>query len=604
LSTKCLVLFPPQWIPVAPHLVGPVIHSILKNNGHDTQLLDLNAEFYNTVLTQQYLHEAVTSAFSDYNSNAKTFFQACPDEANLKDHPQGFQTQYLRYREIYKMAKREEYNDVIQQIESATATYKDKSAFYDPDRVDAATKTINKACGILSSTHYPSSIYFLTPSLKIYYSVESLREDCENLRGNIFRSFFEARIDGLLRDNPQFIGICIGDYSQLLPGLTLAMMLKKATNAHICIGGNLFGRYTDVLINNPEFFRLFTDSVILNEGEKPIIELIKHLEGKVSIEQVPNLIYLTTEGQIAFNDEASPTPVDELYPPEFSNLQSQNYFLPEAIFNVQASRSCYWRKCVFCTHHAGSSYAIKSVTKIIAEIRALQEAHGVRYFHFVDEAISPAYLRRLSEAIISEGLDINFYIYARFEEGFNQDLFRLAHQAGLRMVLWGFESASERVYTLMNKGPVANKQERLEILKSAYAAGVWNFLFLMFNFPTESLDEAKETVNFVRDNRYLLSHGTGSTFMLLGDSPMLRDLDRFSITSVQKIRNGFNFSHRYTAALGMTKEHKEELAAYKNEEWRLTDKKYRGSAFREKLFLYVCKFGVGRVSEMNKTVWL
>lgn len=589
---------------MGPHLVGPVIHSILKNNGHDTQLRDLNVEFYNTVLTPQYMYEAVQSAFSDYRTNAETFFRACPHEANLKEHPKEFQTQYQRYREIYKMAERDEYRDVIRQIESATAIYKDKRVFYDPGRVDAAMNIINKACGILSSIHYPSSVYFLTPNVKIYYSVESLREDCENCKGNIFRSFFEAKIDDLLKDNPQFIGISIGDYSQLLPGLTLAMILKKATNAHICIGGNLFGRYTDVLVNTPEFFRLFADSVILNEGERPILELIKHLEGKVGIEQVSNLIYLATEGKIAINDEEPPIPVDGLYPPEFSDLQMKNYFLPEAIFNIQASRSCYWRKCVFCTHHAGSRYAIKSVPKIIAEIKALQEAHEARYFHFVDEAVSPAYLRQLSEAIIAEGLDINFYVYGRFEKAFNEDLFRLAHQAGLRMVLWGFESANERIYTLMNKGPVAGKQERLEILKSAYAAGVWNFLFLMFNFPTESLGEAKETVDFVRDNRHMVSHGTGSTFMLVGDSPMLRDLDKFAITSVEKIRNGFNFAHKYSATRGMTKEQKKELDAYKCEEWRLADMKCRGSSFREKLFLYVCKFGVRHVSEMNKTVWL
>jgi radical SAM superfamily enzyme YgiQ (UPF0313 family) len=296
--------------------------------------------------------------------------------------------------------------------------------------------------------------------------------------------------------------------------------------------------------------------------------------------------------------------VDELYPPVFADLKAKDYFLPEFVFNIQASRSCYWRKCVFCTHHAGSSYAVKSVATMVAEIRALQEAHGARFFHFVDEAVSPAYLRRLAEAIVAEGLELNFYIYARFEAGFDEDLFRLAHRAGLRMVLWGFESANERVYTLMNKGPIASKQARLEILKAAYAAGVWNFCFLMFGFPTESLDEAKETVDFVRDNRQLLSHGTGSTFMLVGDSPMLRDLERYSITSVQRVRNGFNFAHKYTATRGMTKAQKEELDAYKREQWRLDDMKCRGSSFREKLFLYVCKFGVERVSEMNKTFWL
>ncbi len=604
LPTKCLVLFPPQWTPASPHLVGPVIHSILKNNGHETRLVDLNAEFYNTVLTPQYLLDAVKAAFQEFDANARRYFEACPNEAGLKDRPKEFQAEYVRYREIFRMARRDEYRGVIGQIGAAAAIFRDKNAFYDPAKVDAATEVIHKACGILSAIYNTSGVYFLTPNVKIYYSVDSLRADCENAKGNIFRSFYAARLDGLLKDNPRFIGICIGDYSQLLPGLTLAMMLKAATDAHVCIGGNLFGRYTDVLINNPEFFRLFADSVIINEGERPLLELLRHLEGEIGIDEVPNLIHLTPEGRIAINDEAPPMPVGELYPPEFADLQGNGYYLPEFIYNVQASRSCYWRKCVFCSHHAGSRYAVKPVAKMIAELRALQAAHGARYFHFVDEAVSPAYLRQLAEAIIAAGLDINFYMYGRFEQGFDADLFRLAHRAGLRMVLWGFESANERVYTLMNKGPVAGKQERLDIMEAAFVAGIWNFCFLMFNFPTETLAEAKESVDFLRDNRHLVSHGTGSTFMLLGDSPMLRDLEKYSITAVQRVRNGFTFAHKYTAAAGMTKAEQEELVRYKHEQWRLADMRFRESAMREKLFLYVCKFGVERVSAMNRTVWL
>lgn len=601
---RCLIIFPPQWIPFSPHLAGPMIHSIIKNNGHKANLLDLNSEFYNTVLTSQFLFDAVKSAFSDFESNAAKLFEACPDESQLKNHPHVFQNRYKRYQEILKMARQNEYKEIIKKIESSIAIMRDKNQFYDPKIVDQALSVINKACAILSVIYSPSNIYFLTPNVKIYYSVSSLVEDCESAQGNIFRSFFESRIEALLKDAPQFIGISIGDYSQLLPGLTLAMLLKKATKACICIGGNLFGRYTDVLVNNVEFFKLFADFVIFNEGERPVVELLKHLEGKISINRVPNLIYLKSDGKIAINEEAPPLPVTALFPPEFADLPPSNYFLPEVIYNLQASRSCYWKKCSFCTHHAGSRYAIRPVANTIAEIKVLQASHGARYFHFIDEAISPSYLKKLSEAIIKKGLDINFYIYARFENAFDKELLSIAHQAGLRMMLWGFEAASERIYTLMNKGHIANKDQRLRILEDAYSAGIWNFLFLMFDFPTETLSEAKETVDFVRDNRHMLSHGTGSTFMLLGDSPMLHDLEKYSITDVQKVRNGFGFAHKYTATRGMTKKQKEELEAYKLENWRLAEMKYGGSSFREKLFLYVCKHGTARVSEMNRDFWL
>lgn len=80
-------------------------------------------------------------------------------------------------------------------------------------------------------------------------------------------------------------------------------------------------------------------------------------------------------------------------------------------------------------------------------------------------------------------------------------------------------------------------------------------------------------------------HGPGSTFMLLGDSPMLRDLPHYSITSIEKVRNGLNFAHRYKATHGMTQEQKEALESYKKEQWKLRDKRYMCSSFREKLFL-------------------
>jgi anaerobic magnesium-protoporphyrin IX monomethyl ester cyclase len=600
---KCLLLFPPQWIPFNPHLAGPAIHSILKNNGHDVRLHDLNAEFYNMVLTPKFLYEAVKAAFADFEANAQNVFQACPDKADLKSHPQEFQLRYRRYREIFRMAQKNEYRNVIKRIEWAVGVLRDKDAFYDPATVDDALAVINTACGMLSATHHPSGVYFLNPNVNIYYNVETLRQACENIQGNIFHSFYEPLIAGLLKDQPEFIGISLGDYSQLLPGLTLAMLLKKATSAHVCIGGNLFGRYTDVIINNPDFFSTFADSVIFNEGEKPVIELLKHLDGKVGIESVPNLMYVDG-GRIVVNEEAQPYSIGALFPADFSDLPAKNYFVPEPIFNIQASRSCYWRKCSFCTHHFGSRYAIKPVAQTIAEIKSLQEKQGARFFHFIDEAISPAYLERLSQAIIKEGLDINFFIYGRFEHTFDQKLFKLAYRAGLRMVLWGFESANERIYRLMNKGELADKGKRLKILEAAHAEGVWNFLFLMFGFPTETLEEAKETVDFVRDHRHMLSHGTGSTFMLLEGSPILNDMDKYAITDIQKIRNGFSFAHRFKTSRGTTPEEKKELDSYKAINWNLSDMKYLKSSFREKLFLYVCRYGVRQVSEMNKDIWL
>jgi radical SAM superfamily enzyme YgiQ (UPF0313 family) len=601
---RCLLLFPPQWIPFNPHLAGPVIHSIIKNHGHEVRLRDLNASFYNTVLTPEFLYTSVQSAFADFEVNASNLFAQCPDRAKLKHQPQSFQDRYRRYEEIFQMARKDTYRSTIQRIASAIRILRDQEAFYDPAAVDAALEVVHAACDVLSATYHPSGVYFLTPKVSIYYHVERLQELCAHPSGNIFRVYYETILPALLAEQPEFIGISLGDYSQLLPGLTLAMLLKQVTSVPLCIGGNLFGRHTDILINNPDFFNVFADFVIYNEGEAPVIELLKHLEGTIAIHEVPNLMYRNGDGRIVINEERPPLPLHQLFPPEYSDLPARDYFIPEPIYNLQTSRSCYWRKCSFCTHHFGSRYAVKPVAQVIAEIISLQRSQQARFFHLIDEAISPSYLGQLSQAIIDAGLDIRFYIYGRFEHAFNRALFHLAYRAGLRMVLWGFESASERVYRLMNKGEVADKNERLQILEAAYAEGVWNFLFLMFGFPTETLDEAKETVDFVRDHRRILSHGTGSVFMLAEGSPILADPERFAITSTERVRNGFNFAHRFTTSRGMTAEQRQELEVYKTANWRLPAMQYRKSSFREKLFLYVCRYGSEQISAMNQTMWL
>lgn len=601
---KPLILFPPQWIPISPHLAGPAIAGIIKEHGHEARLRDLNALFYQTILTPEFLYEAVKEAFDDFRDNAGELAKMCPDEKTLTTMPEEFREKVARYRAIKAMADKNRYRQVIGRIGGAVAVLRDSEAFYQPKVVDEAVAIITEACAILSATHHPSGVFFLQPNVKIYYSVESLRRHCENVSGNIFHAFYARILPEILADDPPFIGISLGDYSQLLGGLTLAMMLKKSGRAHICIGGNLFGRYTDVLINTPEFFHHFADSVIYNEGERPVVELLSRLHHPDSWSEIPNLMYLDRDGYIKVNEEAPPYSLQELPPPDFGDLVGGSYYLPEPIYNIQSSRSCYWRKCAFCTHHFGSRYAVKPVAQVVGEIRHLQQSMGANFFHFIDEAVNPVYLRQLCQAIIDSGLTIRFYIYGRFESAFDRSLFALAYRAGLRMVLWGFESACERVYRLMNKGELAGKLERLKILEDAYAEGIWNYCFLMFNFPTETLAEAKETVDFVRDHRAILSHSSGGSFMLVDNSPMLDHLERYSITKVERIRNGFSFAHRYSAAKGKSKGEKEELDHYKAEAWGMNSRKYRQSSFREKLFLYVCRYGVDGVSRLNQDVWL
>lgn len=605
---KCLLIFPPQWIPFNPHLAPAAIQGILSERGHQVDYADLNIGFYNSVLTPNFIAKSLEGAFNSYNENIARVNSDRAKRENLSEFKADFQRVYLRFKEIEKInANKPFVSHVLSNLPAAVNIIRDKEQFYNPHNLDNALAIVKGATDILSSIYYPSKINFLNVSAQSSYDFEELKSTCSDKGGNIFYTYYEFILPELLKSNPEFIGISLGDYTQLIPALTLAMMLKKMTKAHISIGGNLFGRYTDVLINNPEFFTHFADSIIYNEGEKPLIELMKHLEGntgrKVKIEDVPNLIYVK-DNQVKINKEQEPLKINELAPPDFAHFPLNIYYTPEVIFNIQTSRNCYWKKCTFCTHHHGSKYGIKTVDKVISDIKGLQEKFGAKYFHFVDEAMSPAYLKKLSEKILEEGIDMQFYIYGRLEKEFTPDIFELAFKAGLRLVMWGFESANERIYTLMNKGELTSSEARRKILLDAYNAGVWNHLFIMFAFPSETLEEAKETVDFLRDNRKIASHSTGGKFVLLEDAPILKDPKKYFITKIEKFRSGFSFAHRFETSQGMSDEEFKELEKYKVEQWRMNDLKCRNSWFREKLFLYVCKYGTQNISKMKDEIWL
>ena len=47
-----LLIQPPQWYPVSPYLAVPLLAGQLKKAGFNTKAYDLNAEFFNYLLTK------------------------------------------------------------------------------------------------------------------------------------------------------------------------------------------------------------------------------------------------------------------------------------------------------------------------------------------------------------------------------------------------------------------------------------------------------------------------------------------------------------------------------------------------------------------------
>ena len=134
-------------------------------------------------------------------------------------------------------------------------------------------------------------------------------------------------------------------------------------------------------------------------------------------------------------------------------------------------------------------------------------------YEFIDESVSPAYMEELSNKIKKEKLNIEYFCDARLETAFTKEILEKAYETGLRMIMWGLESGSNKVLELINKG--IDLEKRFNILKDSKDSGIWNFAFIFFGFPTETEEDAKMTVKMLVDNKEII-HSYGRSVFTMG----------------------------------------------------------------------------------------
>ena len=367
-------------------------------------------------------------------------------------------------------------------------------------------------------------------------------------------------------------------------------MLKNETQAHVNIGGNFFGRVVDEVVKRPEFFELFCHSLLVEEGERPVVELAKYIDGQISINEVSNLVYPSC-GQIILNEKKPPKKLDEMANLCLDGYELDKYLTPEIILPVQSSRGCYWGKCSFCDQGFGQNLSIKSVDKLIAEFREIKEKYGIAKFEFIDESVSPAYLKELSSRLEEQKLEVEYFFDARLESTFSFEILQKAHKNGLKMVLWGLESGSEKIMELINKG--IDVSRRLEILKNSSDAGIWNFAFIFFGFPAETFEDAQKTIELLVNNTDII-HSYGRSVFTMGKHTHLRDdPQKYGIVEIYPSKDEFMPSYSFKSEAMDEKQLQNVLKLCKDTCYKAYNQPiWMYLRYREYLFMYLTKYSV------------
>lgn len=199
------------------------------------------------------------------------------------------------------------------------------------------------------------------------------------------------------------------------------------------------------------------------------------------------------------------------YCPDFSDLPFGKYLSLTEMTNpmhrlwsqgrwnkMVMAHGCYWHRCAFCDtslDYIGNYHAPKAAT-VVDRMERIVAQTGRTGFHFVDEALPPKLLREVAEEILRRGLAVSFWGNIRFEKAYTAELCDLLAEAGMVAVSGGLEVASDRLLKLIDKGVTI--QQTVEACSHLRDAGIMVHTYLMYGFPTETLQETVDALETVR----------------------------------------------------------------------------------------------------------
>ncbi len=211
----------------------------------------------------------------------------------------------------------------------------------------------------------------------------------------------------------------------------------------------------------------------------------------------------------------------------------------------------------------------------------------------------------LSEKIIEHDLDISWLADSRFEPAFSGELSNKLARAGCKMLYFGLESANDRILVCMDKG--IKKENVLNICKYCADAGIWTHLFLIFGFPTETREEARETMDFILRNIEIVRSMSFGSFQLTKHSKVYENPRAFDVNTIIK-NDSLDLSlwYEYNADSGMSKKETDEMIRgfYDELSIRYRDFPIWSNLDREHLFLYISyyKKDLNKVPDLSQLV--
>ncbi|MCP5284875.1 MAG: radical SAM protein [Burkholderiaceae bacterium] len=316
--------------------------------------------------------------------------------------------------------------------------------------------------------------------------------------------------DALARHAPTVVLVSVPFPGAVFAAFRIAQAVNAADPAIVTVLG---GGYVNTELRElaePRVFDHF-DFVTLDAGERPLLALLEHLQGQRGASRLVRT-FARIDGAVRYLHLAEPDiPFAEVGTPTWDGLPLDRYLSLLDMLNpmhrlwsdgrwnkLTVAHGCYWKQCSFCDvglDYIGR-YDAATAETLVDRIETVVAETGQTGFHFVDEAAPPKSLKALAAELQRRRLPISWWGNVRFEKTFTAPLCEQLAESGCIAISGGLEVASDRLLALMKKGVTVDQAAR--VTKAFSDAGILVHAYLMYGFPTQTLQETVDALETVR----------------------------------------------------------------------------------------------------------
>ncbi len=345
---------------------------------------------------------------------------------------------------------------------------REKSLYRTPDRYRRAVADINRLAEMAArrSSIHLSLVNYQDPGLSPLQSSD-LRRAARQPQNNPFYLYFKDRLETLIeKERPRVVGFSMNYLSQALCTFAMLGFIRRHwPELTLVLGGGLITSWKQ-----------------RSGGQNPFGDLVDHLVAGPGESALLALCGIT----------GSQEPLPQHYRPDYDLFALGDYLSPGPILPYAASTGCYWNRCAFCPEKAeGNRYVAVPADSVMADLGALVKRIRPSLIHFLDNAVSPA----LMEALVDRPPGVAWYGFARISRRLaDLNFCKALKQSGCAMLKLGLESGDQSVLDAEQKGIDLDLASRT--LRNLQKAGIAAYVYLLFGTPSETIAEARSTLDF------------------------------------------------------------------------------------------------------------